>query len=163
MIPWSDGTMRRIGQAVIATVVAFAVADVAISVSMGEAAAVAETIILMIAFSVVTALSIRAVPHNGAVWAMIWAMFFGMAGELGATIGVSRTGFTTPEIEQGLVVVAPSEIDGLASVGFAIALSAWVVAVFPLGTHLLILFPRGSAASVPWRWASCYFNRLIPD
>jgi signal transduction histidine kinase len=121
---------------------------------MGEAAAVAETIILMIAFSVVTALSIRAVPHNGAVWAMIWAMFFGMAGELGATIGVSRTGFTTPEIEQGLVVVAPSEIDGLASIGFAIALSAWVVAVFLLGTHLLILFPRGSAVSVPWRWVA---------
>ena len=156
MIPWSDATKRRIGLAVIAVAAVGAVADVAILVSLGEVGAAAEMIIA-IAFTVVTTLSIRAVPHNGAVWAMIWAYFFGAATDLGRTIGFARTGFTTEEIELGQVAVAPSEIDALASIGFAVALSAWIVAAFVLITHLLILFPGGSAGSVRWRmvaWVS---------
>ena len=157
LIPWSDATKRRIGLAVIAVAAVGAVADVAILVSLGEVGVGFAFAIIAIAFTVATTLSIRAVPHNGAVWAMIWAYSFGAATDLGRTIGFARTGFTTEEIELSQVAVAPSEIDALASIGFAVALSAWIVAAFVLITHLLILFPGGSAGSVRWRmvaWVS---------
>ena len=51
-----------------------------------------ETGVLATAFGVVMTLSVRAVPGNGAVWAMIWAAFFGVAGELGKTLAVAREG-----------------------------------------------------------------------
>jgi len=152
LIPWSDVTKRRIGLVVVAVSAAFAVAAITISFSLDAPTDAVEMMIIAVPFVSVTTLAIRAVPHNGAVWAMIWAMFFGVAGELGHLVGVARMGFTSVEIENRKVFFAPSEIEAFASLGFAVTLSVWFVAVFLLATHLLILFPGGTAGSVRWRW-----------
>ncbi len=167
MIPLSDTAMRRMGFGVIAVAMALAAIYVAMSISAGAIGDAAEMIILASAFGGVTAVSVRAVPRNGAVWALIWAAFFGVASQLGSRIGMSRTGFTGAMIEAGQVTVAPGDIDGLAAGALAISLSFWVPAAFLLANHLLILFPGGSAVSTTWRrvaWVSglCMAAMVIP-
>lgn len=152
MIPWSDTTKRRLGLVAIAAAMTMAVADIVISFSLGESADVAEMLVLTPAFGVVLVMSVLAVPGNGAVWAMIWAAVFGVASGLGDSVAVARSGITTAEVEQGLVNVAPSDLDTLSAAALAVALSLWLPSVFLLANHLLILFPSGSAGSVRWRW-----------
>jgi hypothetical protein len=164
VIPWTEITKRRLGLGAIAAAMSMAVVDIAISLSLGESSDVAEMLLLAPIFGIVLVLAVRAVPGNGAVWALIWAAVFGVSGQLGDSVAAARAGITSSEVEKGLVDLAPSELDTLAAIGLAVALSVWVLAVFLLANHLLILFPSGSPRSPFWRsmaWLSGVCMALI--
>ncbi len=159
MMPWSDTTVRRIGYGVIAIALALGAATVAMELSAGRVADAAESGVLAGSFGLVLALSVRAVPRNGAIWALIWVALVGTASGLGDVLALERAGLTLREIsDQSVKVgVAPSEIDPLAAIGLAVSDASWPIVLFVLGIHVLILFPSGSAVSPGWRrvaWAS---------
>jgi signal transduction histidine kinase len=151
MIPWSDTTRRRIGYAIVAMAVALAAFEFSVAISDGDVSRSVRTAILLVAFGSVAALAVRAVPRNGAVWALIWWGFFGALGSAADSFATIRNGFDGADVEAGLISVAPSQLDLLGAIVVSIGLWAWLPSVFILTNHLLIVFPSGSAVSSRWR------------
>ncbi|MFC2176805.1 ATP-binding protein [Actinomycetota bacterium] len=153
----SDTQRRRVGFAMIGLLVLVAIVDIAISVADTNAAGVAETLVLAVAFVVVLSISLRGQPRNGAVWTLLLAAFFGLLGQAGGSIGEVFSDYTFAAIESGDVTVAPSSIEPLAAIGFSAASTFWIPGAFLLAIHLLILFPDGKALTPRWRriaWAA---------
>ncbi len=159
----SDVAARRVGFGIIAALALLLVADVAVALSEGSAAIVAEDALLGITFCLVLTISIRAQPRNVAVWTMLTAATFGLLSQVGANIGFAITGFSQDAINNGEIVLAPSDIEPLAALAFAIGLTAWLPGTFLLAIHLLITFPAGRVESVRWRrtlWATAIMMGL---
>ena len=151
MIPLSDSTKRRVGLAMFALIELCAVASVILTIAADEPAAAVEGAFFGVTFGAVIFLCIRAQPHNGAVWVLIWAAFFGVLSDLGKRIAIHRGDVTGAEILAGDVSRSPSDLDLLASLGLTAELVLWLPGIYLIAIHALLLFPGGQATSSVWR------------
>ena len=154
MIPLSDSVKRRIGLSLFALIELFAVGSVILTIAADEPAAAAEGAFFGVTFGAVIFLCIRAQPHNGAVWVLIWAAFFGVLSDLGKRIAIHRGDLTGAEILAGGVGRSPSDLDLLASLGLTAELVLWLPGIYLIAIHALLLFPGGQATSSAWRFVA---------
>jgi signal transduction histidine kinase len=152
MIRLGDTARVRVGHAVIGVAAIMSVAYLIVAISIDEIGAALEMAFLATVFLTITSISIRSQPRNGAVWALIWAAFFGVTSQLGGMLGVAGTGYSLADIEGSNLPVAPADLGLASSIGISLALWTWVPSVFLSTIHLLVLFPGGQTTSRVWRW-----------
>ncbi|MGI9605776.1 MAG: ATP-binding protein [Acidimicrobiales bacterium] len=151
MIPLRDTTKRRIGFVLLVLIQIGVLSSIAISVRLDDWPAVLEVVVLGFTFGGVIALSLRAQPANGAVWALLWAVAFGLSSDLGRRVVLWRSDFDGSAVLAGDVKVAPADVDLVAALGLVGELILWVPGIFLLAIHTLALFPGGTAVSRRWR------------
>lgn len=148
----SRRSATAIGYVMLAVAFLVAMRSVASDFAKGDHVQSLTTAVLAVSFVLVGALALRARPHNGAVWALIWALFFGAMSEWGRTYGFDSVGVTPEDVEGLTVGFAPSDVDWVTALALSIPQWAWLPSVFVLSTHLILLFPNGELKSPRWRW-----------
>ena len=150
----SEQTLRRIGYTVIALSAAMAVIHGSLAFQDRDVADVASTVVIAGAFLSVAGLALRTQPRNGAVWTLIWAMFFGVLGVTMDRMVPAIEGVSFIELEGVDPLLSPSDLSFVGALAVSVSYWAWVPAAFLLTNHLLITFPVGRATSRRWRYAA---------
>lgn len=106
--------------------------------------------ITVLAMGVVAYLALPNEPRNGAVWVLAWAATFGALQVTGAALLLATTGISNAELQTETVAVALADLNPLGAIGFTLAISMWLPALFLVITLGLLLFPNGSPPSRRW-------------
>lgn len=151
----SDRTRVLIGRVMVSAAILMAVVAVTLYIVNGEAGRllgdwVIHNGVTVFAIGAVAFLALPRQPRNGAVWVLVWAATSAALQVTGAAFLLATTGVSNAELQAETVAVALADLNPLGAIGFMLAISMWIPALFLVITLGLLLFPDGSPPSRRW-------------
>ena len=158
-----DQTRIRLGQFLSALAVIGAAISLAVLLLIGRSVFLVEefglhNVLSAIGLGLIAWVALSTQPRNGAVWALVWAAFFGMLQAVGvAAMALYERG------DPGLFAAtsSPSEWPLGAAIASQTVAWTWIPSIFILLTIWLLLYPDGKPLSPRWRWVGWFSAVLI--